>query len=395
MKHNPLKIVYLIPGGLYNPGGMERTTVLKANYLADKEGCDVSIVTTEQMGRPVFFPVSGKVHLIHLDIGIHENFGKENYIQKCISRFLKTREYVRILKKTLNRIRPDITVSLLGLDIEFLPGFKDGSIKIGELHFPSDFRQLMARKLSGAYIPNLVAKIRTGNLKKACRKLTRLVVLTEEEKSYWEGATNIEVIPNALSVFPTTLSDCEAKKAISAGRLVYEKGFDMLIESWKMVYEKHPDWELHIFGQGNEKDNLLRQIQKEGLEDVVQIHPPEKDIYKQYIDHSMFIFPSRYLEAFGMVQTEAMSCGLPVVAFDAPCGPKDIISDGQNGFLVQTGDIKTMADRINTLIESDELRKSMGATAREMSLNYSEENIMKQWLELFNYLLSLHKFVEQ
>jgi len=386
MNHKSLKIVYLIPGGLYNPGGMERTTILKANYLADKESYDVFIVTTEQMGRPVFFHVSDKVHLIHLDIGIHENFGKENYLQKCVSRFFKTREYVRKLKKTLHQIRPDITVSLLGLDIEFLNNFKDGSIKIGELHFPSNFRQLMARKLSNAFIPNLVAKIRTGNLKKACRKLTCLAVLTQEEKSAWKDAHNIVVIPNALSCFPTTTSTCEPKKAIFAGRLVYEKGVDLLIESWAIVFQQHPDWELHIYGQGNEKDNLSRLIHEKGLDAVVKIHPPEKDIYKQYVEHSMFIFPSRYLEAFGMVQTEAMSCGLPIVAFDAPCGPKDIIVNGQNGFLVKTGDIEAMADRINTLIESEELRKSMGAIAREMSLNYSEENVMRQWLDLFETL---------
>ena len=386
MKNNPLKIVYLIPGGLHNPGGMERITVLKANYLSEKEDYDVSVITTEQMGRPVFFPVSDKVHLIHLDIGIHVNFGKETYLEKCISRFRKTREYVRELKKILNQIRPDITVSLLGLDIEFLNNFKDSSIKIGELHFPSNFRQLMARKLSNAFIPNLIAKIRTANFKKACRKLTRLVVLTEEEKLSWKGASNIEVIPNALSFYPETISTCESKKAIAVGRLVYEKGYDTLIEIWKTIYEKHPDWELNIYGEGNEEDNLRCLIQKEGLDTVVKIHLPEKDIYKQYIEHSLFLFPSRYLEALPMVLIEAMSCGLPIVAFDAPCGPKDVIADAQNGFLVQAGDTKTMTDKINTLIESEELRKSMGTKAHEMSLNYSEEKIMKQWLNLFKMM---------
>jgi len=391
MKNEHLKIVYLIPGGLYNPGGMERITILKANYLAEKMGYDISIVTTEQLGRPVFFPASDKVRLFHLDIGIHVNFGKENYIEKCISRYRKTREYVRELKKLLFQIRPDITVSLLGLDIEFLPDFKDGSIKIGELHFPADFRQLMARKLSKHFIPNMVAKIRTDNLKKACRKLSKLVVLTQEEKASWKDAKNIEVIPNALSFYPETIATGNAKSAIAVGRLVYEKGFDLLIEAWSDIYEKHPDWELHIFGDGNEKENLLRLIQKNKLDSVVKIHEPEKDIYKQYVNHSMFLFPSRYLEALPMVLIEAMSCGLPIVAFDSPCGPKDVIIDGENGFLINFGDLKTMSEKINILIESEQLRKSMGVKAREISFDYSEEIIMKQWVRLFKDIVKKHK----
>jgi len=386
MKNDSLKIVYLIPGGLYNPGGMERITILKANYFADKMGYDVSIVTTEQLGRPVFFPVSEKVHLYHLDIGIHVNFGKENYIEKCISRYRKTREYVGELKKLLYQIRPDITISLLGLDIEFLPDFDDGSIKIGELHFPANFRQLMARKLSRHFIPNWVAKIRTGNLKKACRKLSKLVVLTQEEKASWKDASNVEVLPNALSFYPEQIAAGDAKSAIAVGRLVYEKGFDLLIEAWTCVYEKHPDWELHIYGDGNEKENLLRLIQNKQLGPVVKIHEPEKDIYNQYVKNSMFLFPSRYLEALPMVLIEAMSCGLPLIAFDSPCGPKDIVVDGENGFLIKFGDTKTLSDRIIQLIESDRLRKSMGIKAHEMSLNYSEEIIMKQWIKLFNEL---------
>jgi glycosyltransferase involved in cell wall biosynthesis len=383
-KKKQLKIVYLIPGGLFSPGGMERVTITKANYLAEKSDYDVSIVTTEQMGRPVYFPVSEKVHLCHLDIGIHEKFGKESYLEKCVSRFLKTRQYKKDLKRLLNKIRPDITISLLGLDIGFLNGFKDGSAKIGELHFPKNFRQLMARKLSESFLPNFVARIRTQSLQKDCLKLSRLVVLTEEEKTFWPEKSNIEVIPNALYFFPETVSDCEQKKAIAVGRLVEEKGFNHLIDAWKSVYEKHPDWELHIFGQGNQKPALLRLITENKLDAAVKIHEPAREIYTKYLEHSMMLFPSLYLEALPMVLIEAMSCGLPIIAYDAPCGPKDVINDGKTGFLVKTGDKAALSAKICELIESDELRKTMGKSAREMAANYSEEKIMKRWLDLFD-----------
>ena len=384
MMKKKLKIVYLLPGGLFNPGGMERITIAKANYLAEKAGYDVSIVTTEQMGQPVYFPVSEKVHLYHLDIGMYVNFGNESYIEKCISRYRKNQEYKSKLSQLLCDIRPDFTISTLGgLDIEFINELKDGSVKWGELHFPGDFRQLMARKLSDAWIPNIVARIRTQGFKKKCKKLNRLIVLTEEEKASWKNKKNIEVIPNALSFFPDETSSCERKQAIAVGRLVYEKGFDQLIEAWKKVYAKYPEWELHIFGQGNQQEHLLEQIRNNGLESTVRIHKPSQDIYTQYKESSFMVFPSRFLDALPMVLIEAMSCGLPLVAFDAPCGPKDIIKEGKNGFLIQAGNRDELSERIIQMIGSDELRKKMGKTARDMSFYYSIDTIMEQWIRLF------------
>lgn len=389
MEERRLKIAYLIPGGIFSPGGTDRVTISKANFLSEKMGYDISIVTTEQLGRPVFFPLSEKVHLFHLDIGIHANFGKESYLQKCISRFFKINQYKRELKKLLKEKRPDITVSLLGLDIGFLDKMDDGSIKLGELHFPGNFRQLMGKKMyKNAFIPNLVEKIRTKELKRKCGKLTRLIVLTQEERASWKNRNNVEVIPNPISFIPEEISSCKSKRAIAVGRLAYEKGFDQLIEIWKTVYEKHPDWELFIFGGGDQKEKLQELILQSGLSDAVKIYEPVKDIHAQFLKSSMMLFPSRYLEALPMVLLEAMSCGLPLVAFDAPCGPKDIITDGENGFLIQSGDIDTFSHKVCQLIESEELRKNMGKQARKASFDYSEDKIMQQWVDLFQSLIN-------
>jgi len=382
-----MKIVYLLPGGLFNPGGMERVVIIKANYLAEKMGYDVSIVTTEQMGRPVFYPVSDKVHLHHLNVGIYVNFGKENYVQKVSSRFLKIREYRKALEKLLLEIAPDITVSTLGIDIDFLDKIKDGSIHIGELHFPGNYRQLMAYKMYSSYIPILVEKIRTRLLKVKCKKLTRLIVLTKEEKSYWKNATNVEIIPNALSYYPENISTCVSNKAIAVGRLVYEKGADQLIESWRIVHEKHPDWSLSIYGQGDQKELLINLINQYNLNSVIEICEPVKDIYPRFLESSIMLFPSRCLDALPMVLIEAMSCGLPLVAFDAPCGPKDIITDGKNGFLVPSGNIELFAEKVSTMIESVELRRTMGNSARQMSFDYQEDKIMNLWVRLFEEVI--------
>jgi len=388
MDNKKINILYLLPGGLFNSAGMERVTTIKANYLAELPDFQVSILTTEQMGRPVFYPLSEKIKLYHLDIGIHENFGKENYIQKCVSRFHKTNEYKKSLAKILNEFRQDIVVSTLGLDIGFLNDLKDGSIKIGELHFPGNFRQLMAKKLSSNPIPNLVARIRTYEMWQRCKKLSRLIVLTEEEKTFWNNQENIRVIPNPLPFLPDKISTTNNKKVIAVGRLAYEKGFDLLIEAWKAIYAKHSDWNLDIYGNGNQKELLLQLIQKNRLESAVKICEPVSEIQTVYPEYSLLVFPSRYLDSFGMVMLEGMSCGLPAVAFNSPCGPKDLITDGVNGFLIETGAIARLSEKINQLIESDDLRKRMSLAAQETSANYRIDNIMEKWLSLFNELMS-------
>jgi glycosyltransferase involved in cell wall biosynthesis len=384
-----MKIVYLLPGGLFNSAGMERVMTIKANYLVETLGYEVFIVTTEQMGQPVFYPLSPKVNLCHLDLHFTKNFETENYIQKIISRFFKIRKYKHKLSELLKEIRPDITITTLGgLDIEFLNDLKDGSIKIGELHFPGNYRQIQARKMYSSYFPRLVGKIRSANFIRNCKKLKRLIVLTEEEKSLWSGVNNMLVIPNPLPFVPEKFSTTENKKAIAVGRLAYEKGFDMLIEAWTFVAEKHPDWELNIYGNGNQKENLSKLIGEKKLDGKVKLHKPVRDIQTQYSEHSMLIFPTRYLDSFGMVIIEAMSCGVPPVAYNAPCGPKDLISDGVNGFLVEVEDIKGLAAKINELIESDGLRQTMGEAAKKFSSNFQIEKIMKHWDQLFKELVN-------
>jgi glycosyltransferase involved in cell wall biosynthesis len=381
-----MRIVYLY-GGLFNPGGMERVITIKANYLAEIFDYEIFIVTTEQMGRPVFFPLSPKVHLYHLDIHIGKNFKKKQYIRQLIRRFFKIKEFKRKLSHLLYEIRPDITITTLsGFEIEFINRLKDGSIKIGELHLLGTFRRL-TRETTRSFLSHVVGEIMTARFIKECKKLKRLIVLTEEEKSFWNHSRNVVVIPNPLSFVSEKFSTTGNKKAIAVGRLAHEKGFDMLIEAWKSVAEEHPDWELDIFGNNdNYKDVLLRLIAENRLENQVKLHESVKNIQTVYPNYSMLVLPSR-MDAFPMVLLEAMACGIPSIAFDA-YGPKDIIWTGENGFLVKTGDIKALTGQINRLIESPDRRKTMGNTARKMSENYQVEKIMTRWDELFKRLIN-------
>lgn len=152
----------------------------------------------------------------------------------------------------------------------------------------------------------------------------------------------------------------------------------MLIEAWKQIDKKHPDWELHIYGTGD-KDSY-QKLAGHG----VFCHEAVKDIYSKYMESSIFVFSSRY-EGFGLALAEAMSCGLPAVSFACPCGPKDIITD--DGILVEPNDIEGLVNGICKLIEDENQRKVMGQKGHQNMRRYDKEFIMQKWVALFQQVL--------
>jgi glycosyltransferase involved in cell wall biosynthesis len=221
-----------------------------------------------------------------------------------------------------------------------------------------------------------------GNLK----RLDRFVVLSHEDKDQWNELENVSVIYNPLDKLPGNISDCSAKKVIAAGRFVHVKGYDMLIDSWKIVSEKHPDWTLTIYGAGN-KESFRRQAVDNGIADKCFFEEPVSNLADKFIESSIFAFSSRF-EGFGMVITEAMASGIPPVAFACPCGPKEIINDGINGILVEKGNINSLAEKINYLIENKDVRKEMGLAARKRAEQFQIEVVAKEWESLFKDLMS-------
>ena len=155
----------------------------------------------------------------------------------------------------------------------------------------------------------------------------------------------------------------------------------MLIECWKLVHEKHPDWILKIYGIDNVKF-LQPIIVKNELKHTIIPMESTPRIYDAYQESSIYVCSSRF-EGFGMTLVESMSCGLPCVSFDCPHGPRNIITDGKNGYLVEPKNIEALAERICQLIENEELRKEMGKEARKRAEDFTEEKIMCQWVDLF------------
>ena len=378
-----MKITYCTPS-LYIPGGVERVLTTKANYLADVAGYDIYIILTDGKGKEPYYPLSDKIHIINLNINFEELWGL-SFIKKGITYLKKQRVFKRKLSQALYEIKPDITVSLLRREINFLCDIKDGSKKVGEIHVnKAHYRNFEGKDYN--IIKGVFEKFWMKSLVKNLKKLDKMIVLSEEDKKSWTGINNITVIPNPLPFNIPDVNTPKKQQVIAVGRFVYEKGFDLLLESWQYVYTKHPDWQLVIYGAG-ETEQYKKQAQELGIDKVCKFNGAVKNIQEKYAESSIYALSSRF-EGFGMVIIEAMSHRIPVVSFDCPYGPKAIITNGQDGFLVENGNTKQLAERICYLIEHGEERKEMGNNAIETARKYDINEIGKRWVALFENITS-------
>ena len=376
-----MKIAYCTPS-LYIAGGIERVLTTKMNYLADKAGYEVWVILTDGKGKNPYFPLSDKIHIVNLDLNFEELWSL-SFLKKIFVYLKKQRIYKKKLKEALYEIRPDITVSTLRREINFITAIKDGSRKVGEMHVNrANYRNFEANDINA--LKKIFERIWMKSLVGKLKKLDQFVVLTDEDRRNWHELDNVTTIPNPLNVFPTIESNQSARKVIAAGRYCYQKGFDLLLRAWAIVNEKHKDWRLDIYGAGNnvEYKNLANTL---NICQNVGINPPTDNIYAKYADASIFVFSSRF-EGFGMALLEAMATKLAVVSFACPCGPKDIIYDGNDGVWVTNGDIQELADKICYFIEHEEERKSMAENAKLKAMQYSVDNIMHRWIRLFESL---------
>jgi hypothetical protein len=266
---------------------------------------------------------------------------------------------------------------------------KDKSIKLGEIHFnKSNYREFSDNCLPGI-IQRAVKQYWMWQLIRQVRQLKSFVVLSHEDAAEWTELNNVTVIYNPLPFLPEQQSDNTPKQVIAVGRYVPQKGFDRLISAWSIVNKKHPDWILRIYGDGM-REQLQNQIYELGISPSCILEHSTPDIVDKYCKSSIFVLSSRY-EGFGMVIIEAMACGVPPVSFTCPCGPRDIISDGINGLLVENGNIEGLAEKICYLIENENVRREMGRQARMDIERFRIEPIAEQWKTLFESIIEKNK----
>lgn len=383
MNASKYKIVYCTPA-LYSAGGTERVVSVKANYFAEHLGYDVTIIVTEGNKGNSFFPLSDKVKVVNFGLGFEDLWNKP-FLKKIYLYLVKQRKYKRLLTRELLRIQPDITITTLRREINFIHEIKDGSRKIGELHLSrANYRGVEDRESSS--IKSLFSKWWKKDVISNLQRLDKFVVLNENAVLEWPELDNVTMIPDPLPLKMEEKSALQSKRIVTIGRYSYEKGYDFLLRIWALVEKKYPDWQLNVYGMGDPTPYV--KLMDELSVDPRRCHLNSSlvDVESEYLRSSILVQPSR-TEGFGLVLVEAMACGLPVVAFDCENGPRSLIEDGEDGFLIPPYDVESFADRLMQLMDDEKLRTKMGEKGLMKSQQYHISKIASQWEQLFDELM--------
>lgn len=360
-----MKILYIVPK-INNEGGVARVLSLKANYLVQKMNYEIHILTQNKGNTPLFYDFDSKIQL-------HDAILSGNPINFIVS-------YKKALNKWTKQIEPDaIFVLDNGLKPYLLPSLLHTKTPVYfEVH---GSKYVQEKKVTNTIVNYFSIKIKEIGIK----KYTNAVFLSKESAAEWDYKNPI-IIPNPVSFSVENTSNLASKKVIAVARHSYEKGLDRMLQIWQKVIVKHPDWHLVIYGNSNKKNNLEKLAQFLKIENNITFHEPVKNIIDKYLETSLFLMTSR-TEGFPMVLLEAMACGLPCIAYNCPIGPRAIIDNNKNGFLIENDYEDLYIEKINYLIENNNIRIMMGKKAKEYSSHYDLDSIMARWINLFENII--------
>ena len=381
-----MKLVYVYPQ-FTELAGTERVLIDKMNYLSAREEYEVILLTNQQGNHPIVFPLSNRITHIDLDVRFWEL-----YKLNLFSRFFKRKEYYKLYSERFYsfaaEIKPDIVIAstFYSYILDVVANCPLPFVRILESHIDKRYlfsNDMLNRKSIFNFFSLFYGR---SKLKRIVSKYDVLVSLNSLDFNDWTKYVRTKKILNIVHLNPTDkISNLQSKRVIFVGRYVEQKGIPDLLEIWKLIYLKNNEWHLDLYGTGNISRLLSYEDNLEKLN--FHVHQAEKDIFKCYLESSMLLHTSIF-EPFGLVMPEAMSCGLPVVAFDCPSGPSEIITDGVDGFLIKNRNINQFAEKVCLLIESQDLRIKMGRAAIKSSYRFSTNSIIPEWEALFNDLLS-------
>lgn len=342
-------------------GGVERVVCFWANYFANRND-EVTILNVH--GEGAFYPLDERVQVKTLGIEVpSEGFRK----------FIRYYRIISALRKFLKSRRPQFFVAnsaALGCCSLIAGRFlKDQGPKT----IICDHNSFVS-----------VSKMWSAARKFLYRNAYAVISLTKSDlpKYHRIGAPAVH-IPNPLPWRNSSVAKKNSQVALAVGRFTRQKGFDLLLESWKGVAEKYPGWTLEVVGSGEEEGNLVEQRARLQLEKNVKFVPSKPHIHENYLGASLFISSSRF-EGLPMVLIEAKSFGLPCVAFDCETGPREILRDGIDGYLAKPEDVADLTAKIIALISEPGKIQEFGKRAAEDSLRFTPEHVMKLWEEMLS-----------
>lgn len=340
-----MKITFIINSLSYK-SGTERVACHLANLFVEKLAYQVEILNRDTIFENVAYP-------LHQDISVYALTG--NYLQfyQKIQCYLKQRQPDYIIVHDMERL--SLLCSVLN---------KNNTKLISLEHVAFDSRPVWVQKLS-----------------KFCYKnIKQVVTLTyKDELSYQSWFNDITTVYN-ISPFPICESKKRSKDIIAVGRLTYQKNFQALLQAWQQIHQQIDGWSLKIYGTGEafeELSAIIKNYQLKNVELMGQANHIE-DIYKK---SSLFVMSSRF-EGLSMVLIEAQTFGLPIISFDCPHGPAEVINHQQNGLLVENQNIKALADSMLVLMQNDELREQYSIQALTDAERFQQSKVLTLWKNL-------------
>lgn len=342
-------------------GGVERITTEKINAWIEMFGYEVVLITKNEVDLPFFYSIHEKCKRYNLNIPAKLSGGLVQYV-KNIPRGLKLYSE---LKKIFESEKIDVLfTNMISIDSLIVPFVKTKIPKFLEIHSSN-----YSYNKKGWFFKNPIIN-----------KYDRVVLLNKDEINYF-SLKNLAVIPNFIDVEEFKHSKVIKKNIIiSAGRIVREKQFDHLVDIWSTLANKNPAWEMHIYGNDH-FDVLNKKVAEKKIGKSFKIYPGTSEIKSKMQEAKIFVLVSKY-EAFPMVLLEAMQSQLPIVSYDSPHGPKNIITDGEDGFIVNLNDKAAFAEKLDLLINDPGLRSDFITNQKSKIELFSKKNIMKKWNDL-------------
>lgn len=370
-----MRIAIIIPG-MELAGGIERVIATQANYWTEQDGHEVVLVTSTDENCRSAYQLSPKVSFKYIREGKRLNI-------PVIGKICSLPSLCRIYQRALETIAPDVVVTTMhGVENYFLSYVLDKKIPtIGVNHITLDLRRGQYAK---SKIKRLHGKFAFRMQLHNWRKYDMLVALSATDtQNLRRWGCNTLYIPNPNHITDTLDKPMveRKKQLVMVGRLDYMKGADRLLEIWKEMAPLYPDWNLLLIGDGEDRNKLLQKETEDGLANRVFHIYHTSDVGKYLSESSIFVFTSRS-ESFGMVILEAFSFGLPVITYDCENGPRDLVKNYYNGFLIADGDKRAFCDKLRDLMQSANLREALSRNAIEGSKCFTLDAVMKQWNDL-------------